>query len=290
MAGLRLRGLSVSLHPLTLCAAGLAVLAGYGLETALAALALALHEAAHLLVAYAYELQVVEVELLPFGARMRVAGLLQADPAVEALVAVAGPLQSLLLAAAVEALPPGFADRRLADAFQAANLWLGLLNLLPALPLDGGRAARALLVRRRGRRRATELVAQAGRALAALALLAGLGLLARGVLAPAAFALAWLLFDRSRGELFEAAFADVRERFLLAARIRRQGPAPAAAVAAHVEAPLRAVLRQLAPSRFHVVLVVDDDLRLVGVLDEGRLLHALAELGPEAPLGQALRL
>ncbi|MBX6350249.1 MAG: hypothetical protein IRZ11_01895 [Clostridia bacterium] len=290
MGPIRLGGLAVSVHPLALAAAAVAVLGGYGRESALAALALALHEAAHLLVAHAYELPVVEVELLPFGARMRLSGLAGADPAVEALVALAGPLESLLLALAVGAAPPGLADPVLAEAFGRANLWLGLANLLPALPLDGGRLVRSLLAPRLGRRRATELVAWAGRATGVASFLLGLALLAQGALAPAAFACAWLVFDRSRGELFEAALADVRERVLLAARLRRLGPAPAAALAAHAEATVQSVLRRLAPSRFHVVFVVDDELGLVGVVDEGRLFRALAELGPDAPLSSALRL
>ena len=89
--------------------------------------------------AQSFGLRVQEVELLPFGGVARIDGLLEADPFVEICVALAGPLTSLFLAGLsyylllIEALPSAWLELSL-----RSNLAIGLVNLLPAMPLDGG--------------------------------------------------------------------------------------------------------------------------------------------------------
>jgi stage IV sporulation protein FB len=79
-------------------------------------------------------------------------------PADELRTALAGPATNVLIAAALFALPQvrgGFPwlaiERWIQDPLWAAfgiNLLMGVLNLLPALPADGGRALRAALMLR----------------------------------------------------------------------------------------------------------------------------------------------
>jgi Zn-dependent protease/CBS domain-containing protein len=98
-----------------------------------------------------------------------------ATPAREAGIALAGPLVSLLLAGAgflvAEATEPGTVARLLARALMLSNLLVGLFNLLPGLPLDGGRALSAAVWRATGRRHTGTVAAGwAGRVLSGLVL------------------------------------------------------------------------------------------------------------------------
>ena len=95
------------------------------------------------------------------------------DPRREAGIALAGPAASLVLGLAAVGLAP-LATRLEAPSAAFAlsfvgrlNLALGVFNLLPAFPMDGGRVLRGLLLRRRSAVEATRVAANLGKAFAA---------------------------------------------------------------------------------------------------------------------------
>lgn len=140
------------------------------------------HELAHALVARRFGVHTSAITLFLFG------GVATLDdeppsPGAEALIALAGPAVSALLAIvglvvllAVERLVPGPTGTSLGllCAYLAlANGVLAIFNLLPAYPMDGGRVLRALLwVRHGDRRGATTFASRVGVGFA-LALVAG---------------------------------------------------------------------------------------------------------------------
>jgi Zn-dependent protease len=133
------------------------------------------HELAHAVVARAVGVPTAEIRLFVFGGVARITGE-PPDPGGEALVAMAGPLVSVLLAGLLNLASwrvPGPGGDLLALLF-LGNLVVAGFNLLPGFPLDGGRVARALVWRVTGRRLlATRLTALLGRVLAAVLVLAG---------------------------------------------------------------------------------------------------------------------
>jgi Zn-dependent protease len=129
-----------------------------------------LHELGHALTARHYGIGIRGITLELLG------GWTEMDrdapnPRVDALVSLAGPAVSLVIggigAAAAVLLP----DRTVADqvAFQlaASNIIVAIFNVLPGLPLDGGRALRAgVWAVIKDRNRATEVAGWAGRGIA----------------------------------------------------------------------------------------------------------------------------
>lgn len=134
-----------------------------------------LHELGHALVAQRFGVAVREIVLLPIGG---VARLLSEPkkPLHELLIAIAGPLVNVVLALAAfaalgGAVPPFEPEALQARAMAApsaesllvlllySNVTLALFNMLPALPMDGGRVLRALLSFVVGQVRATDIAA-----------------------------------------------------------------------------------------------------------------------------------
>ena len=110
------------------------------------------HELSHALVARRYGITVRDITLFVFGG----AATLEGDartPRQEALIAFAGPLTSLLLGGAFFLLGLLVAQQQVAAVIgwlAFINLTLGVFNLIPGFPMDGGRILRALLWKVRG--------------------------------------------------------------------------------------------------------------------------------------------
>ncbi len=186
----QLFGVTVRVHGLVLALfAGLLLLGGLrgqpvALPLAALVIALLAHELAHALVARRLGLRVYDVVLWPLGGMARMSEVPE-QPGIEARIAAAGPLVNLALAglclAALGALgmpawsAAPFGPAGSLQVFLAVNLLLGLGNLVPAFPMDGGRLLRAALVASgRNWLAATELAVRIGRWLAVVGLVLGL--------------------------------------------------------------------------------------------------------------------
>ncbi|GAA3511705.1 site-2 protease family protein [Actinocatenispora rupis] len=105
-------------------------------------------------------------------------------PRVELAVSLVGPAVSAVLGLAgwgvLLVVPPGSVAHELAFQITASNLIVAVFNVLPGLPLDGGRALRALIWAATGDRYlGTRLAGYAGRVVAAATLLGCLWLYVR---------------------------------------------------------------------------------------------------------------
>jgi len=141
-----------------------------------------LHELAHSMVALRNGIPVRSIVLLPLGGVSIMDDApfppRKPDPAREIRIAMAGPLLSLGIAAAaavmIQAVIPGarlgmrpwIHPASLLRSLVWTNIFLGLLNALPAYPLDGGRILRALLSRRMDYLRATRRAVTIGQGFA----------------------------------------------------------------------------------------------------------------------------
>ncbi|MFN8635092.1 MAG: site-2 protease family protein [Chloroflexota bacterium] len=108
-----------------------------------------LHELCHSIVAQARGLTVKSITLFIFGGVSNI-GRESEDPQDEFLIAVVGPLSSLMLAGLFwlggHAVPGTAGPLNAVFSYLAVvNLMLALFNILPGFPLDGGRVLRAIL-------------------------------------------------------------------------------------------------------------------------------------------------
>lgn len=123
-----------------------------------------LHELAHSLVARAHGIPVRDITLYPIGGIARLEEMPR-RPSVELMVAAAGPLASLALAGAaagVMLLQPAGTARDVTVSLLVVNAFLGLFNLLPGFPMDGGRILRSILAMRMPYLRATAIATRIG--------------------------------------------------------------------------------------------------------------------------------
>ncbi len=140
-----------------------------------------LHEAAHAVVAILKGQRVLSIRIFMFGGYSVIEGAQR--PMTEFQVGLAGPASSVVLGFAFWGVSVGGVGSDIAATARAlalANIAIGLFNLFPGFPLDGGRVLRGLIAQRGGSRlAATRLVTRVGRYTGWVIVAVGVGLVVR---------------------------------------------------------------------------------------------------------------
>lgn len=173
------------------------------------------HELSHSFVAIRRGLTVRRIRLFIFGGVSEIEQE-AATPRDELAVTLAGPAASIVLGGlfilAAWALPIDWAlADRIVATLGVANLSIGIFNLLPGLPLDGGRVLRALVWKVSGdRARATRIAVHTGKGLGAILVSGGVFLLFwHGSIAAIWFvAIGWFLYQAASTSELQEQLAD----------------------------------------------------------------------------------
>jgi len=227
------------------------------------------HELSHCVVARAFGLTVRRVQLYPLGGFSE--------------IALAGLGWGLYVALSPTGIP-----RVLIDQLILANLVLGAFNLLPGLPLDGGRILRAGVWKLTGRPgTATIAAAWAGRALA-VALVAVPFLMLGGRLSLTNTSVLWLaviavFMWMSSGQAIRA--AKVRDRLpgLQARRLARR------AIAIPGNIPLAEAIRRADEAQARALVVVDHDATPIAIVNETAVMATPPQRRPWIDVGSLAR-
>lgn len=145
---IRMKGIAWSVHPLFVLVMMASVITGYFIELFTLFTIVFVHELGHVIAARSFGWRIREVKLLPFGgvAEVEEAGTMPSRE--EAIVAIAGPLQNVWMGAAAWLFGLlGWWSPEWSEYVWQANAMIGLFNLLPILPLDGGKLLHAWLSR-----------------------------------------------------------------------------------------------------------------------------------------------
>lgn len=116
-----------------------------------------IHELAHSITSLRNHIPVKRIVLLPIGGAS-IIDTEHIDPRIEFNIAIAGPIMSLVLGGIFGMLvvftPPGIITQIVQFLFEI-NILLGVFNILPAFPMDGGRVLRSYLERKSNHFKAT---------------------------------------------------------------------------------------------------------------------------------------
>jgi CBS domain-containing protein len=195
-------------------------------------------------------------------------------------MALLGPVASLAIGGAcllVERAVPATAFNIRFGIFYlgSLNVLLGLFNLLPAYPMDGGRILRAILAGRVGRVRATAIAARIGKGLALLLGLWGF-VSADMLLVIVAFFVFMGAAAEGRAVVVEALLGKLHVRDVMS------GPPPTISAEASLEEAARLMLREK-----HLALGVTDGDRPVGLVTLEAVRAVAAEQRPVVRTGDA---
>jgi Zn-dependent protease len=187
----------------------------YWINGVLAALFLfasvAFHELAHSYVAQKYRLTIESITLFIFGGVAQLKGE-PPHPRAEFWIAIAGPLSSFILSAFffILTMTTGGGAKALFAYLAQINLILGVFNLIPGFPMDGGRVLRsAIWGKKKDYFYATQKASSVGRGIALFLILFGLFSIFTG--GPGGFWLiliGWFLYSAAQASYQQATLQE----------------------------------------------------------------------------------
>lgn len=275
---------SVYVSPMTLVMAVVFVALGMAYEFACSLTAVILHEFAHAKVAKKLGYALNRVKLMPYGAAL--CGNTDLRPAHEIAVAAAGPLFNAVLALVFAALwwlvPSSY---MFTETFCKCNLYIGLFNLLPVYPLDGGRIAFGLLSIKIDRKKSYFAVRIVSAAIGAAAL--GLFVLS------AVYELNVCFLTVGIFMIVSAFIPDQRARYyalfaLGSRRERMNKPLETRTYAVNGNSALGELAKALDPDRFCLFTIYDEDFGKIGEIDEITLIARIKTYGYETAVGKTI--
>lgn len=251
-----------------------------------------IHELSHSVVARAFGLPVRRILLYPLGGFSEIERE-PPTPGREFLVSAAGPAMSLVLAGAgyllMRAASPGGITGVLLGQLVVANLLVGAFNLLPGLPLDGGRMLRAGVWKVTGRPgSATVAAAWAGRGLAILVLVLPLAIFYRTGGPSQIFDAVWLAVIAAfmwtgAGQALRATRARERLPGLQARSLARRAiPIPA-------NLPLAEAIRRADAVQARALVVVDHEDKPIAIVNESAVMEIPPQRRPWIDAGSLAR-
>jgi Zn-dependent protease/CBS domain-containing protein len=253
-------------------------------------LSVLVHELSHSLVARGYGLPVRRILLYPLGGVSEIEQEPQ-TPAREFLVSAAGPVLSLVLGVAGFGLLQAFTYQsipwNLARSLMVANLIVGVFNLLPGLPLDGGRMLRAVVWKLTGKpATATIAAAWAGRVIAIglLVLPYFAGGYAGGDLVSSLWIVAIAAFMWvGAGQAIRATRFRERLPALNARKLARR------AISVPADLPLAEAIRRADENKARAVVVVDHEDKPIAIVNETAVMATPPQRRPWIEAGTLAR-
>lgn len=262
-------------------------LTGLLAEYLVAFVSIALHEFGHMAAAMARGCRPARMNVTPLGLSV-VLDEKELTKSDSLLIFSAGPAVNILLAvlwriaAHILDLPPG------RSFFFSTNLCLAVFNLIPAIPLDGGRILWELLAGRTGYRLAGKISRIAAFVLSAALIAAGLsGIAGGGVNFSLSLAGLYIMLLLYSGKM-EAALMNIKQIVFRRSRLIKKGIYPARDLVAMKSTPVSEILKDMDYDRFHFVYVLDDNLKLIGIVNESELMDSLTGGSPGITFGELL--
>ncbi len=248
-----------------------------------------LHEWAHVLAAAALGMTITEMELFPFGCAARLQ-CFAVSRSKEIFVAAAGPAVNMAAACAIFFIDKYGVQIAIAEKLIASNLALAAVNMLPALPLDGGRISRAVFASFMGYKRATRVTAIAGVVFAVIMFGVAVWAWVERTFNPSLFIMSFFLCLAAIKELKSAPYTLIRDFTGKRETIDKRKTLHINRFAAMQTQTLRDIMREFEAGKYNIVTVLDKDLGILGELDERQILDGMMQKGTQVTLGRIYRL
>lgn len=248
-----------------------------------------LHELGHVFTAKKIGVFVEAIELYPFGGVARMEDLSKYGGLTETVIASAGPLTSGTLALLAFAGLKLGGDMDFFDTCFRYNCILFVFNLVPALPMDGGRIIRNILTLYMSFKKATGIMVFTGRLAAVLLLSYNILLLVNRNNTLAYVLTAVFIYAGTVKEMRYCSYYYLLNKSNKKARDIRNRRIRKREINVYKDTYIRFAASQFSSGSYCIINVMDDSGKIIKVLNEADIMNAFLKYGYDAKIGEILK-
>lgn len=230
-----------------------------------------IHEIAHSLVAFILERRVYGLKLMPVGLCVSIEEL-AFDRFENVLIYSSGPFANFLMFLIL--LLTG-SDSNIYTTLKLANIYLAFFNIIPVLPLDGGKILLGLLAGRVGLFASYKYVRKISVFVGVFFVSLGVAQFISSSYNFSFLAIGFYLFFYIVTEKMEAALMNIKDIIFRRSRLVKKGIYPARDLVVIKWVQLGDILRSMDFDRFHLIHVLDDELKIIGVCTEQQIMDGI---------------
>ncbi|WP_372998162.1 M50 family metallopeptidase [Lutispora sp.] len=233
-----------------------------------------LHELGHIIIAKFFNIQVLEIQLYPFGGIAYTENISKYGGRIELFVALGGPFISMLIAIAFYFFGKHLS---LSSTIIKYNTALFLFNLVPALPLDGGSIVRNLLLSKHSYKCATKFMTRSGKILSILILLYNISLILNRQITISYMTVAFFIFLGALREEKNCSYIYLLNRNNK--KVKRLHNLHVRQLNVSEETYIRSIVEQFSPGNICRVMVFNEKGEVVKELCEADIMDGFLKYG-----------
>lgn len=242
-----------------------------------------LHEIGHTVIAKLLGIRVEEIELFPYGGVAKMEDITKYGGYTEAFIAVAGPLVS----GAIAAIGYIFAEgRELFATIAQFNFILLVFNILPALPMDGGRILRNVLMHHMSYKQATKAMVISGRLISIALVLYNIVIIYRGSSSAAYIITGVFIYMGCHKEMKYCSYYYLLHKNNYKKNQSRKKRLRTRIINVHEDTLIRFAANQFSPGTICEVHVLNSFGHVTGVLTEADIMDAFLKYGYDSRVEQ----
>lgn len=242
-----------------------------------------LHEIGHAIIAKALTIHVEEIELFPFGGVAKMEDITKYGGYMEAFIGIAGPVVSgaiALISAMLSAYDDVFA------IIAQFNFILFIFNLLPALPMDGGRILRNVLIHHMSYKQATKVMVVSGRLIAILLVLYNILIIYRGSTSFAFIITGIFIYLGCHKEMKFCSYYYLMNKNNYKKNHGGKRRLKTRIIKVYEHSYVRFAANQFSPGTVCIVHVLDSSGNVISVLSEADIMDAFLKFGYDSKMEQ----
>lgn len=253
-------------------------LLGYRGEIIISFLIVILHEFVHYAVARCYGCSGFDIEILPIGAVINLKELDEVSPNEDLIISLSGPLMNLILAVFFYLLNLKYPNT-FNLLFFKGNLAVGVFNLIPAYPLDGGRILRDIASKRYIFKKANKISIITSIVIGIILMLLFIYLFLKGKNDFNIGIISLLIIISSLKEKERIAYIIMGDIIKKKFKFLSRGYIENKSISVFYKYNLLDVLSLVDKNKYNVFTVLDEEMTLMDIMYEDEVLEALKKYG-----------